>query len=337
MMSLTHTMNETRNESRKDEMRTFRRACLVMCIAFGVLSVPDRALATFPGDNGEIAYVRFLARTTAFSVRTVLPDGSPGRRLAARNTSIDAEWSPDDTALALHVTRGEERIVLQDAATAERTLIVRVSDVPGAELFESIAFGPTGDALVVCVRTGRSRTALYTIDADGSNLTAVSDRPDCYADWSSTNRIVATSGNASSLVKRIVTMDPDGTNRLLVASMPIGSLGEGLSVAPSWAPDGSVFVYAARTDYRSTSQDLYVVGGDGSGLTLLTGTGDTTEYGPLFSPDGAKIVFVRSRGSAFGRSRSDLFIMRTDGSGVRRLTDTPNRNEFTRSWRSTLA
>ena len=329
-------MNEKRNESRKDWMRTFRRACLVMSIAFEVLSVADHALATFPGDNGEIAYVRFLPRATSFSIRTVFPDGSPGRRLAPRNTSIDGEWSPDGTALALHVIRGEERIVLQDAATAERTLIVRVNDVPGAEQFESIAFGPTGDALLFCVRTGRSRTALYTVDADGSNLTAVSDRSDCYADWSSTNRIVATS-RATGIVSRIVTMDPDGTDRLLVVSVPLGSLGEGLSVAPSWAPDGSVFVYAARTDPRSTSQDLYVVSGDGSGRTLLTGTGDTTESGPVFSPDGAKIVFVRSRGSAFDGSRSDLFIMRTDGSGVRRLTDTPKRNEFTRSWRSTLA
>ena len=330
-------MNEKSNQSRKDERRRFRRVCLVMSIAFGVLSVPDQALATFPGDNGEIAYLRFLPRATSFSMRTVFPDGSPGRRLAPRNTSIDGEWSPDGTALALHVIRGEERIVLQDSATAERTVIVRVNDVPGAELFESIGFGPTGDALVFCVRTGRSRTALYTIDADGSNLTAVSDRSYCYADWSSTNRIVATSGTAGSLAGRIVTMDPDGTDRLLVVSVQLGALGEGLAVAPSWAPDGSVFVYAARTDYRSTSQDLYVVGGDGSGRTLLTGTGDTTEFGPLFSPDGEKIVFVRSRGSAFDGSRSDLFIMRSDGSGVRRLTDTLKRNEFTRSWRSTLA
>ena len=90
-------------------------------------------------------------------------------------------------------------------------------------------------------------------------------------------------------------MDPDGTDRLLVVSVPLGSLGEGLSVAPSWAPDGSVFVYAARTDYHSTSQDLYVVSGDGSGRTLLTGTGDTTEYGPVLSPDGARIVFALTR------------------------------------------
>jgi Tol biopolymer transport system component len=57
---------------------------------------------------------------------------------------------------------------------------------------------------------------------------------------------------------------------------------------------------------------IFVVNPDGSGLRNLTPAGET-EYGPVWSPDGAKILFGKD---------DDLFVMNADGTGRVQLADT---------------
>jgi TolB protein len=299
--------------------RTFLGLCLAAAFVSGSVAP---AFASFPGDNGEIAFLRY--GRGALSLRTVHPDGSNGRVITRAQPSVDVEWSPDGASYLLSFFGGNERIVEVDAASGARTRIVRLSEIPG-DVFgiESVAYGPVGDAVVFCVIGGQE--SLYTIGVDGSDLSKVSDREDCYADWSATDRIVAVNKD-----RRIVTMDPDGGERQVAVHSP--SLGRGLAVAPSWSPDGSHIVYSARVADRR--HDLFLVEGDGNGWQRLTDT-DRSEYAPVFSPDGTRVAFTRSGKRPF-RGVIDLFSIGMDGADRLRLTATPNRREFTRSWQALL-
>jgi Tol biopolymer transport system component len=302
-------------------------AGLIACLVT-VLSTPA-ANATFPGANGEIAYIRYSPRGGGVTLRTIQPDGAPVRLLATRGLPIDADWTSDGSSVALLLSR-KGSVVLQVAATGVRTPVVTVEDIPGAVAIQSVAISPAGDAVVLCViDAARFGPSLYTVDVDGSNLVRVSDHADCYADWGVGDRIVATNGRDSERPRRIVTMDPDGSNRQAAVVAPI--LGTGIFVAPSWAPDGSLITYAAR--YSEHRYDLYVVAGDGNEWHRLTNTPARSEYAPVYSPDGARIAFAQTRLRLFARTAGvDLFSLSVDGGDRRQLTDTPDRNELTRSW-----
>jgi Tol biopolymer transport system component len=64
----------------------------------------------------------------------------------------------------------------------------------------------------------------------------------------------------------------------------------------------------------STTDDVYVVNGDGSGLRRLT-TGAAQEFDPSWSPDGRRIAYRVESGPA----AADIYVMNADGSGQRRL------------------
>jgi Tol biopolymer transport system component/serine/threonine protein kinase len=85
---------------------------------------------------------------------------------------------------------------------------------------------------------------------------------------------------------------------------------------PAWGPEGKI----AFTSHEHTTQDIYVINADGTGLTQLTRVG-REDTGPAWSPDGSQIAFVSDRGSAEGEA---IFVMNaTDGSAQRLLTDGP--------------
>jgi hypothetical protein len=140
-----------------------------------------------------------------------------------------------DGSLVAMVARGDalgdDRLLIGDPSTGEGSVILRISRFDDHTLIASIAFAPTGKELLFCgVTLDHTATRrLYT------NLTMVSDHPDCYADWSSTNRIVAASGVGD--IKRMLRMFPDRSHRQFVTS-PAG-------YDATWTPDGIGFAFFA--------------------------------------------------------------------------------------------
>jgi TolB protein len=122
-----------------------------------------------------------------------------------------------------------------------------------------------------------------------------------------------------------------------------GGPSSGFGARPAWSPDSRKIAFMSN---RDGNDDIFVVNADGSGLRNLTRSHghdrtriwDGREHkriswfstdGPLWSPDGRKIVFrsERDRPSALERGacrprcrRDEIYVVDADGNGLRRLT-----------------
>ncbi len=315
--------------------RSLRRAIVTITVAAAPVGFAPAAVATFPGTNGEILYWTNLD----FSLRSIHPDGTPARILMTQRQSppgtfpFDAEFSPDGSTIAVMALGGAlgyDRILIANTETGQREVIFRISRHSQDSFIASIAFNPTGDRLMFCAVDlgGPNRARLLTIAVDGSDLTLVSDRSSCLADWSSTNKIVALAG---ADLRRIVTMDPNGSNQQPVLRAFDDATRLSFGISPSWSPDGSRIVYAAPVGARE-QYEVFSIAADGGTRTRLTHRPLRDDLYPLFSPDGTTIAFARSRDA--DKRPAELYSMVADGSNVQRLTHTAGFTEATRSWQA---
>ncbi len=106
----------------------------------------------------------------------------------------------------------------------------------------------------------------------------------------------------------VVVADADGGHPILV---------DPLAHAPSpmtWSPDGRFLVYSKMV---GDADQVFRAATDGSLLRQLT-SGPEPNWGPILSPDGRTIAFVKGDPATFG-----LYVIRSDGTGERRLTRNP--------------
>jgi Tol biopolymer transport system component len=318
---------------------------VVMALVATVLLAAGTAHATFPGANGEIAYLR--AGGSGFddhSLRTRTSAGDPGPVLWPAGEPVgsgndqafpyQAAWSPDGMTVAMTAlggTLGNDRLLIGDPVSGDREVIFRIDELNDHLFLASIAYSPTGDRLLFCgpyIGGPTNEAHLYLIDVDGSDVTPLSERPACYGDWSVGGSIVAAAGED---MDRIVTMDADGTGRQIIVPPRPRSTEWAVGGSPSWSPDGTRFVYSLNVG-SNRQFDLFSVAADGTDTERLTHTRRRDEIFPVYSPDGLEIVYTR--GPEFERQQSNLFVMVVDGTDVRRLTESPRADDYAWSWRA---
>ena len=311
-------------------MTSSKRRVVALPIAIAVLITARSASATYPGTDGEITYARYGGKRVPSTLRTIEPNGDPGRVLARPGIGLpDAEWSSDGTRVVMVLGKEPNRVVMLDVATGERSLVIRSDDVPDTRFIDSLGISPDGDAIVFCAIRRGSGTSLFTVGVDGKALVRISgNRQECQPDWGPTDRIAAEAFGSGA---KIVTMDPDGSDRVVVISGRDADRAAVFS-SPSWSPDGAR-IAVGSTSFEERHPDLWIVDAVGSGLDALTDTPRRTEYAPVFSPDGTRIAFLHIYAHD-GYGMSDIFTMAVDGSDVQPLTHTPNRREFPRSWQA---
>jgi Tol biopolymer transport system component len=92
-------------------------------------------------------------------------------------------------------------------------------------------------------------------------------------------------------------------------------------VAPNWharwSPDGSTILFASER--LSAEPAIWTVHPDGSGLTpLFRGRAGRFPLGPVWSPDGAHIMFALDpTDDAFRHLANAIYVMNADGTGLR--------------------
>jgi TolB protein len=274
------------------------------------------ASATFPGANGQVAFVAFRFDGEADpprvsrSLDVAFPNGSNRRSLRGCTSEIlprqdcsisyrSPAWSPSGRHLAFDA--GPSLAVVRSDGSGFRMLPQQTVD-DGEP-----AWSPDGGRLVF---TGRSDpngpTDLYVMDLVSGNSYRLTTGSGRSPDWSSRGRIAFVRGSRSQAGYQpgtgdVYTMGSDGSGLRRITHRRGGD--------PSWSPHGTKILFTRQR--RFGSFHLYVVRADGRGLHQL----DTADVGspeaPSWSPDGKRV--------AYAGFEAGVWTQRLDGRGVREL------------------
>jgi Tol biopolymer transport system component len=187
--------------------------------------------------------------------------GSPGFSPDGESLAIDADWgAPETNGLWIIPTDDPNGVTIVDAD--------RVTDPPDSVEFDSEPqFSPDGGSLVFTRFKSPRRSAIYTVDSDGDDLTRLTtfklnaSDPDWAPDG---NRIVFDSGDSGRPGTKgdIHVMDPDGSDRQRLTDTPRNKP-DRIKAAqnPVWSPSGERIMF---TRFVRRGTKLKVMNANGS-------------------------------------------------------------------------
>jgi Tol biopolymer transport system component len=304
------------------------------------LLAPAAALATPPGQNGQIAFRRYLGPDrTQGAIFIAAPDGTGERRLTtppAKGGDDYPDVAPDGSfvvfercirACALYVVRtdgtGLHRVDRGRGCSLSR---------PRAGCLDSsyAAIAPDGKEVAFVRVSGKLRNdrfdhvGIYRMRLDGSRLRRVSQpakrtAEDIEPQWSPDGRQIV-------FVRHTVTAPPAGKQAVFV----IGADGTGArrvtpwaikaGDGPDWSPDGTQILFRSPENEDFLNNDIWTIHPDGTGLRQVTHSGPTTKvYSASFSPDGTSITL----GLTGVDEQADVWRIGIDGTGLTPVTRTP--------------
>jgi TolB protein len=172
----------------------------------------------------------------------------------------------------------------------------------------NIATGPVSSGRIAFV-LGNQQTILYTAAPDGSDAHALTDFGVETPDWSPDGTMIAFNSEHAGN-SHIFTINADGTGLRQVTR------GDGFEGHPSWSPDGEYL--AVDRQFTDTAAGLFVTSVlDGHMTRITTNRYDGgVDASPRYSPDGTRIVFIRSRPG----EESAVWVANADGSQAARIT-----------------
>ena len=305
-------------------MRTHLRLALpVLAVPIAVLLPPAHGVASFPGENGRIAYDRDLSsryfgsaldvrsfelgmqrRSTRTAYRCVndasTPEGSPLCIGAG-----DPAYAPDGRRLAFVL--GGSAGYDDSGNKPGGPLAIANDDGSGFQVLPQLteedgqpAWSPQGTSLVFRGKSG-SNYDLYIVNSDGTGLRRLTDHPEADSEpvWSGR----AGGRIAFTRMGNLFVVRPDGTGlrRLTVRG----------GAEPAWAPDGKRIAF-------TRGRNVYVMRADGGRLRRLTRKGGVT---PVWSPDGKWLLFHRTGSYAGGTRSPGVYVMRVRGGRSRLVLD----------------
>ena len=183
-----------------------------------------------------------------------------------------------------------------------------------------------------------SRTGIYTARLDGTDLLRVTTSPglphDSPLDWSPDGRQL--------LFYRAVRAEPDFPIDLGGALWVVNADGSDAHALDTgdvlpwwqarWSPDGSTIAFVEER--LQPSGALWTVGADGTNLTeVFEDAGDRSAYGPVWSPDGSKIMFsIHPHSDMFQHPANEIHVINADGSGLTLVVGGPGFKYVTDWW-----
>jgi len=256
------------------------------------------AFATFPGENGKIAFHR------NGEIYVMNADGSEQTNIS-NNPAFDGypHWSPDGTKIAFMTSRDgiNYEIYVMNADGTSQTRLTNNADLDAEPIWS-----PDGTKIAFRSDRDNHNYQIYVMNADGSEQTNISNNPaaDIHPDWSPDGtKIAFASDRAGSY--QIYVMNADGSEQTRLTNPAFG-------YQPSWSPDGTEIAFSSS---RDGNREIYVMNADGTSQTRLTNNAAIDEQ-PSWSPDGTEIAFISSRDY-------QVYVMNADGSEQTNISNNP--------------
>jgi TolB protein len=301
-----------------------RAAVVVVLLSAAALSVAllvaqEPARATFPGQNGRIAYVGHDGKNSE-EIFTVSPSGARPKQLTrGKSNKANPAWSADGRRIAFVKLRDPTLhgdIYTMKADGSDQAVVTRS---PKADA--SPSWSPDGRRLAFSRNIGEYRPEIgqtgdreiFVVDRDGTDLVRLTRTPETIEGspvWSPDGTEIAFSAftprDSGGFVGAIYVMKPDGSELpeevVSAENLAFGEL--------SWSPDGQWLAYSGTCGGECISK----VRVDGTQTTFLTsgecGPRVCIATEPEWSPDGEQIAF---------RSATGLYTMDADGENMRSI------------------
>jgi len=299
---------------------------LVATAAAALTAIP--AAANLHPGNGRIAFTRFDPAQGDDFVYTANSDGS--QEVALLPTGAEGpRWSPDGSRIAVfpHDVDGVSARVVNPDDGSYRDL-----PNPDPDLFFlpcSSSWSSDGQRLA-CSAFGnadQSVNGIYTIrSSDGGGLQRVTADPggeDCAGDYAPNDKhLVFLRSNETTFALFTIRLDGSGLRQIT----PDGSDRFSINFeCGSWSPQGNDILFSAHAPSNERST-VWTVHSDGTGLRQIPipGCGGSVSdpatigcFGPSWSPDGEKIVFMRR-----SAGQNDVYTANADGTDPAAVDDT---------------
>jgi CSLREA domain-containing protein/uncharacterized repeat protein (TIGR01451 family) len=257
-------------------------------VALAALLLPSVAQATFPGQNGRIAFDS--DRLGGRKVFTTL-SGVGGASLVGNGG--DPAWSADGVRIAVD----SGFIYDTDGAPTQ-----------GIPTTPSPAWSPDGTKIAY-VGFANFNSEIFVLDLATRISTRLTTNPgnDFDPAWSPDGTKIAFATVPDFGDAEIYTMDPQGGNLENVTDTATNEFD------PNWSPDGTKLLFTSE----GAGYDVFSMNADGSGRTRLT-TNPANDHEGVWSPDGTAIAFQSRRGV-----NTDVFVMNADGTNEQNVTSSP--------------
>jgi Tol biopolymer transport system component len=284
-------------------MRRF--AAALLALSAGLLLNSVSAAATFPGQNGKIAFARYVSEGGG-DLFTIDESGENASPLTA------AALCADPFCREPSVSSDGERVAFTRGGLANSDIFVIGVDgqdpapVTQTPAFESSpSFFP--DGRIAFQRFDGNDTEIAVIGPDGQNeVTLTNNTVDDGDPRVSPDGETIAFTSEDGMDTEVFVMDSNGQNRtpLTANDVPDGS--------PSFSPDGEAIAFTRNS---SGGPEIFVMNADGQNQTPL-GTATVQDFTPSFSPDGQRIVY-----SGIDGSGQEIYVMDANGQNQAPVTD----------------
>jgi Tol biopolymer transport system component len=266
-----------------------------------VLLAASSAWATYPGQNGRIAFTAHFTGT--WQLYTMNPDGGDVVQVTTLPSTENPAWfqdySPDGKRLVFcHDMTGSLELYV---INADGTGLKQITGDGTENIFPR--WSPDGTRIVFSTLFNGDFGShhLATVRADGSERTVLTNIlfDDYQAEYSVDGRHILFGSTTNNFISAIWEIDANGKHKKEITQPALKASG------PDVSPDGQHMVFY---DHQNTDQPGAIWVGRIDGTHLRKLTRKLSAGNPAFSPDGSKIVF----NVGFG----DIAVMNADGSDV---------------------